>query len=184
MATGFSALARRDHAVVRPVAVPDVISGDGYITYMSTGYQAICPQVFRVCPLFNPIMSAIYTQSCPLFITPSGHCPLFTSQYVPAIYHASCPLFITPLYVSCLSPICPLFTTPTHVSTVQEGRLPAIHPAKTNYRLQAHYKLITSCWPCNTTAGALQGLRNALRACVLRYEARYEARNALRILCS
>jgi hypothetical protein len=62
----------RPHAVVRPVAVPDVISGDGYITYMSTGYQAICPQVFRICPLFNPIMSAIYTQSCPLFITPSG----------------------------------------------------------------------------------------------------------------
>ena len=44
--------------------------------------------------------------------------------------------------------------------------------------LQAHYKLITSCWPCNTTQGVLQGLRKALRGCVLRYEARYEARNA------
>jgi hypothetical protein len=71
---------------------------------------------------------------------------LFTTPDVSAIYHPICPLCITPIYVSCLSLICPLFTTPTHVSTVQEGRLPAIHPAKTNHTgykpLQAHYKLL------------------------------------------
>ena len=54
---GFSALARRDHAVVRPVAVPDVISGDGYITYMSTGYQAA--YVHRCSMAGVPFMSAV-----------------------------------------------------------------------------------------------------------------------------
>ena len=57
MATGFSALARRDHAVVRPVAVPDVISGDGYITYMSTGYQAA--YVHRCSMAGVPLMSDV-----------------------------------------------------------------------------------------------------------------------------
>ena len=143
-------------------------------------------------PLFTVHISAVYPP--PKYelavyhpyvrcLSPLPMCPLFRKgdRQPSAIYHPICPLFITPNSVSCVSPVCPLFTTPTHVSTVQEGRLPAIHPAKTNYRLQAHYKLITSCWPCNTTQGVLQGLRKALRGCVLRYEARYEARFSLRI---
>jgi hypothetical protein len=74
------------------------------------------------------------------------------------------------------------------------------HPVKTNHRLQAeaHYKLITSCWPCNTTASlskaCYKGHYKAITRCALRYEpitklvnhyeylcrneARYEARNA------
>ena len=47
----------RPHAVVRPVAVPDVISGDGSFTYMSTGYQAA--YVHRCSMAGVPLMSAV-----------------------------------------------------------------------------------------------------------------------------
>jgi hypothetical protein len=85
MATGFSALARRDHAVrVRPFE-PSPMSYQAMVIshtcpqvikpHMSTGVPW---QVFRLCPLFDthnvrcltPLISVAYTHSYPLFITP------------------------------------------------------------------------------------------------------------------
>ena len=105
-----------------------------------------------------------------------------------AVYHPYIRRVITPTLA-----MCPLFR--------KGDRQPYFnHPVKTNHRLQAeaHYKLITSCWPCNTTASlskaCYKGHYKAITRCALRYEpitklvnhyeylcrneARYEARNA------
>jgi hypothetical protein len=105
-----------------------------------------------------------------------------------AVYHPYIRRVITPTLA-----MCPLFR--------KGDRQPYFnHPVKTNHRLQAeaHYKLITSCWPCNTTASlskaCYKGHIKAITRCALRYEpitklvnhyeylcrneARYEARNA------
>ena len=100
---------------------------------------------------------------CPLFITPyfRSLSPLLTL----AVYHP---------YVRCLPPLpmCPQF---------RKGDCQPF----TLQKLTTGYKPITSSLQAaglvTPQHGVLQGLRNALRACVLRYEARYEARNALRI---
>jgi hypothetical protein len=150
-------------------------------------YYPICIRYLStICPLFiTPESVGCLSPTCPLFITPITGCRCCLPPLM-------CPLFITP-YVRCLSPLNQLAVYHPHVRCLTPLPMcPRFRKGDcqpfTLQKLTTGYKPITSSLQAaglvTPQHGVLQGLRKALQGCVLRYEARYEARNALRIDCS
>ena len=150
-------------------------------------YYPICIRYLStICPLFiTPESVGCLSPTCPLFITPITCCRCCLPPLM-------CPLFITP-YVRCLSPLNQLAVYHPHVRCLTPLPMcPRFRKGDcqpfTLQKLTTGYKPITSSLQAaglvTPQHGVLQGLRKALQGCVLRYEARYEARNALRIDCS
>ena len=162
---------------------------------MSTGYQAICPQVFRICPLFNRIMSAIYTQACPRCLLPppgTVRClppnmyPLFTTPYVRCL-SPLCLLAVYHPYVRCLPPLsmCPQFRKgdcqPFTLQKLTTGYKPitsSLQAAGLVTPQQARYKGFVMHYELASFVTKLVTKLVTHYEYLFRNEARYEARNA------